>query len=335
MQLKFFVAASAILLAGCSDLEPINESVETIAEIEPDSALYADGKPVNEFGFMQASEPGILNMFEPSVGAAGVASADVAEPAPQEANAQGAGQSDSNQKIAYSYGYGFRIDSDEIKELQAAHIAMCNEMGEACRILRSSQARSDSWDGYGELKLQVAADKANDLEEALTQPAEELGGSLISNVRNGEDLTEKIIDTEARIQSRILLRDKLTEVLRTARGSVAELVQAEKALADVNEQLDAARQRLTTYQNRIQYSEVSIEYEPAFGETQVGFVRPIASALRSVGSTLGVSVAAIIYTLTALLPVALLILALRWILHRFGFRLRFWKKDLRAEKGDA
>ncbi|MEP1423008.1 MAG: DUF4349 domain-containing protein [Erythrobacter sp.] len=107
----------------------------------------------------------------------------------------------------------------------------------------------------------------------------------------------------------------------------------QKALSDVNEGLDTARQRLKTYQNRIQYSAVNIEYEPAFGETQIGFVRPVASAFRSVGSTLGMSVAAIIYGLTALLPVALLILALRWILHRFGMRLRFWKKDLRDDGG--
>lgn len=331
MQFKVFLAATMIaVLSGCSEMTPRNNSAEIIADIEPARAGYSDA-PVTEFGMLQAQESGPLNMFEMG-SVERVAIADIEEPqansgANSQANPQVTPEAKGNAQIAYSYGYGFRIDSDEITQLQEAHVTLCDEMGEACRVIRSSQARSDSWDGYGELKLQVAADKANTLSEALTTLAEELGGTLISSVRNGEDLSEQIIDAEARIQSRVILREKLTQVLRTASGSVAELVQAEKALADVNEQLDGARQRLKAYRNRIQYSDVSIEYEPAFGETQVGFVRPVASAFRSIGSTLGMSVAAIIYGLTGFLPVALLILALRWVLHRIGMRLRFWKKD--------
>ncbi|MEL7189746.1 MAG: DUF4349 domain-containing protein [Pseudomonadota bacterium] len=232
-------------------------------------------------------------------------------------------------QIAYSYGYGFRIGSDEIVNLQKAHIAMCDKMGNECRVLRTSQARADSYDAYGELRMQIAASKAGSLTEQLSAPAKEMGGALISSVRDGEDLSEQIIDSEARLNSRLALRDKLTGILQGNRGSVQELIEAEAAIAEVNEELDATRSRLEQFRNRIRYSDVRIEYEPAFGDTQVGFVRPVMTALRSIGSTLGVSIAGIIYTITALMPVALLLLALRWVLHRFGYRLRFWKNDLR------
>ncbi len=333
------VAMLAALLAGCGEAQPQNRALEAIERIEPGGS----GAPDNEFGFLQAEESSVFNVFAGDTDMAaptvqrvqaldvaaemsGVAEDGTASVPMPTTPAAPAGQ------IAYSYGYGFRIDSDAIASLQNRHVALCEKMTSACRIIRTSQSRSDSWDGYGEVHMEVAADRAAKLAEALTAPAEELGGTLVSSVREGEDLSTQIIDIEARLKSRLVLRDKLTAILQNNRGSVEELVKAEAEVAKVNEEIDAVRSRLESFRGRIRFSDVKIRYEPAFGESQVGFVRPVATALRSVGSTLGVSFAAIVYAVTALLPVVLLLLGLRWVLHRFGFRLRFWKTDLRRPK---
>ena len=309
----------AVVLAGCS--EPAYERVEVRS-------------PDNQFGFHEAKEePGLYNIMatdeapgEGAMDAAAEVPGEPGPPTPVTVSPPGAGQ------IAYTYGYGFRIGADDIAALQERHIALCEKMAPACRIIRTSQSKSDSYDSYGEVRMEVAADKAGSLRDALVAPAEELGGALVSSVREGEDLSEQIIDTEARLKSRLVLRDKLTDILRGTRGSVAELVQAEAEIAKVNEDIDATRARLEAYRGRIRYSAVTIEYEPAFGETQMGFVRPVSEALGAVGTTLGMSLAAIIYVLTALVPVVALIAALRWVLHRFGYRFRFWKRDLRKAK---
>jgi hypothetical protein len=325
----------AVLLAGCSEAMPMRQSVESIERLE--APAYADA-PENKFGFVEAmEEPGLFNMMAadeaPGQGVMDMAAEVPGEPGPP---ATASVSPATTGQIAYSYGYGFRIGADDIVALQERHIALCEKMAPACRIIRTSQAKSDSYDAYGEVRMEVAADKAGSLQSALVAPAEELGGALVSSVREGEDLSEQIIDTEARLKSRLVLRDKLTEILRGTRGSVAELVAAEAEVAKVNEEIDAVRARLESYRGRIRYSDVKIEYEPAFGETQVGFVRPVATALGAVGTTLGMSLAAIIYTLTALFPVIGLVAALRWVLHRFGWRLRFWMRDLRkAPEADA
>ena len=238
-------------------------------------------------------------------------------------------QSSSQQQIAYSYGFGFQISSDKIAELQNAHTTMCEEIAPNCRILRTSQANSDGWDGYGEIRFQVAAKEAGSFEAKLSGSAENLGGTLVSSVRDGKDLSENIIDTEARLSSRVVLRQKLMEILQRRSGSVADLVKAEKAVADVNEEIDASRSKLEKYRNRLRYSDVRIEYEPYFGQSQLGFSRPVMTAFRSIGTTLGTTIAALIYLITALIPIMLVILGLRWLLHRFGFRIRFWKTDLK------
>ena len=134
------------------------------------------------------------------------------------------------------------------------------------------------------------------------------------------------IDSEARLASRLALRDKLTSILQKSTGSVDELVKAEEAISEVNEEIDATRTKLESYRNRIRFSDVRIEYQPEFGESQLGFGRPMMTALRSVGTTLGTTTAVLIYIVTALIPITLFTLALRWVLHRFGLRLRFWRK---------
>ena len=314
----------AVFVAGCqqgADTTP----QDMIAQVEP--SVAGDEAPSAQFGFMEAmyQGPDPFGATTPmaraqAAGAPPTASGPVQEgpaPPPEAAGSQ----------IAYTYGYGFRTAAQDIPDLQEAHTALCASMGTRCQVVRQSRATGDYQDGYGELELKVAADLAVGLEQRLVEPASDLDAELVSSVRTGEDLAEQIIDSEARLEARLLLREKLTAILRNNRGSVDELVKAERAVADVNEEIDATRSKLATFRNRIRFSAVRIEYEPRFGENQLGFARPIGTAIQSIGTTLGITISAIIYVLTALVPVVLLLLAIRWLLHRFGYRVRFWRKD--------
>ncbi|MBX7526202.1 DUF4349 domain-containing protein [Qipengyuania vesicularis] len=317
-----FVGFSGLLAAGCSEAEPETSPRDLITQVEPRSD---DSAPQTSFGFMEAMETG-PDLFGEDAPTARDSVARVTRKSEAEAaDAKPADAATLNAQIAYTYGYGFRIGENKIDELQQAHVAMCQSLGTRCRVMRISRATADSWDGFGELELQIAADDANTFGGNISGPAERLGGELVSSVRDGEDLSEQIIDSEARLESRLLLREKLTAILRNNRGSVDELLKAEKAVADVNEEIDATRSKLEKLRNRIRYSAVRIEYEPFFGETQLGFSRPVMTAARSIGTTLGTSIGFLIYAITFLTPIILLLLALRWILHRFGLRIRWWR----------
>jgi len=321
MKFKALHLLLVLPLANCGEPAAESPAKEIIRQVEPRSPDYP---PQNEFGFMEAKEQG-SDLFGDDAPRARTQTVNLP--------ANGSNSNDTlaqstdaaaGQQIAYSYGYGFQINSDKIVELQSAHISVCESMGPNCRILRTSHANSDSWDGYGEIQLEVAAVEAGSFEATLSQPAKQLGGELVSSVRDGEDLSESIIDAKARLESRLILRQKLTNILQKNRGSVAELIAAEKAVADVNEQIDSTQAKLEQLRGRIQYSDVRIEYEPYFGQSQLGFGRPVMTAIRSIGTTLGTTIAALIYLMTALIPIVLLIAAVRWVLHRFGLRIRFW-----------
>lgn len=308
MKARFVPAMCIALLAGCSEKAPGAPRAYKVA-----------GAPANKFGMSET-------LSDEAAGAVQTANVAINEEPPKPGQSADKTDPAAQSQIAYRYSFGFRIASDQIAALQKAHIALCDAMGPKCRVLRTSLSSSDE-DRSGDVALQVAANEAGTFEKVLSDPAQKLGGELVSSERDGEDLSKNIVDTEAKLQSRLVLRGKLTDILRGNKGSVDELIKAEKAVADVNEEIDASASELQGYRTRIRFSDVSIEYRPTYGETQLGFARPIMTAARSIGTTLGITVAALIYMLTALVPIGAFIAALRWVLHRFGLRIRFWRKN--------
>ena len=324
MQIHVLAAIGcALMLAACGDGP--SDYAAASEDAGRNAAAGSDAAPENQFGFMEAMEQGPFtgsNVAEYAAQeAAYSAGAAVEEVADSDASAVPVQSADTAQ-IAYSYSYGFRIAADRIEQLQQTHAALCEKMGPSrCRVLNLSRAGSDS-DGYGHLRLRVAATEARGFGSGLAKAAEQAGGKQASFALNGEDVTETIIDTEAHLASRRVLRDRLMEVLRTRQGSVGDLVEAQRAVAEVNEEIDSAASRLAELRNRVRMSAVSIEYGPDIAESSIGFARPIADAFGAVGTTLGVTIAGILYLAVALIPIIPFVLLLRWLWRRSGLRLR-------------
>ena len=292
--------AAVALLAGCSD----DSSYESYAS-EDMAMAEAAPPPTTEFGFQEAREEGVLDMFsgdEEQV-VERVTTVDIEEPAPSSENEIPV----SIPQIAYTYSYGFRIGGDQMNALQARHVSMCEALGpQGCRVIemRSSGGEGDYANGY--LQLAVAAEQARAFGTQLTETTTSEGGEQTSASITGEDLSKQIVDTEARLRARILLRDRLMDVLRNRQGTVAELVEAERGVAQVNEEIDQAQSWLAEMRGRVQFSQVSIQYSsgaPSGG----GFMEPVRNAWGSLGSILGVMLAALIVLVTVFGPIGLLV----------------------------
>ena len=134
-------------------------------------------------------------------------------------------------------------------------------------------------------------------------------------------MSKQIVDTEARLRARTLLRDRLMEVLRSRQGTVAELVEAERGVAQVNEEIDRARSWLAEMRGRVNYSRVTVSYNSS-ARSGGSFGRPIVEAFQSIGSILGTTIAFMIYALTVLIPVGLALFGIGWLWRKSGFSLR-------------
>lgn len=296
MKTRFLIGlAGAALLAGCGE-----------GSYEPSSAEFAVEEAMTEAP--EAARDAIAE------GEDGVSSGEIPVSMPQ---------------IAYVYSFGFRIAGEAMPALQNRHVAMCEELGpQQCRVIQMQSSGGEGDYAFGSLQLAVAADRAREFGNQLAQTAEGEGGQQISAAITGEDLSKQIVDTEARLRARTLLRDRLMEILRNRQGTVAELVEAERGVAQVNEEIDQAQSWLAEMRGRVEFSRMDVRYEsgaPAGG----GFMEPIRGAFGSIGSVLGNTIAALIILLTVLVPVGSVGWGL-WVLVR---HLR--KRKAKTAEGEA
>ena len=235
----------------------------------------------------------------------------------------------STPQIAYSYQYGYRLPALEIPKAQQAHVQLCEQRGPSvCRVLNMENSGGEGDYANGMLHLEVAAKQARNFGSQLAEAADEYGGDQISASISGEDLSKQIVDTEARLRSRELLSQRLTELLRTKSGSVKELVEAERAVTQVNEEIDEARSWLKEMRGRVAFSKIIVNYQssaPGSG----GFMQPIRQAFGGVASIMGNSVGAAITFIALTLPWILMIGLAVFLRRRFKAADRtFWGRKI-------
>lgn len=221
-------------------------------------------------------------------------------------------------RMAYTYDYGFQLDAAEIAPLQERHADMCEAAGPyVCQIVSQSHSGNVE-DGYanGRLELAVIADQAREFGGRLGAAATTVGGEQVTAGITGEDLTRNMVDTEARLRSRIALRDRMMEVLRTRQGSVEEIVEAERQVARINEEIDQARTWLEEMRGRVAFTRINIDYSTASAPAS-SFFDPVSSAFASIGSILGYLFAAFIVLGSILVPVGGAIWGVKRLLKRF------------------
>lgn len=293
---------SGLALTSCGEPER-QERVEQMATV--DVAAPADEAPQNEFGFMEAMEsgpslPSIARSAPPPPRASQIES----EPIPPSASTPlPAGMP----QVAYTYAYGFRVAPNLIRPIQEKHADMCEAKGpQVCRIVSMNSGESEGDYAYGSLQIAIASGEARTFGKALTATSEGMKGELVSSSIQGEDLSKRIVDTEARLRARTVLRDRLMEVLRNRKGTVAELVEAERGVAQVNEEIDQARSWLNEMRGRVAFSTMTLEYE-AGTPSQGGFMDPIRSAWGSLASIFGNLIALMMLLVTVVAPIGLLV----------------------------
>jgi hypothetical protein len=292
--LKLLAPISLIVLAACSE---------------------AGEETAGEADYQTAAQP------EAAVAPADAAEETVAEAAPVESS--GFTLPDRPDipvtlpKMAYAFDYGFRLAGKAIAPLQQQHADMCEAQGPyTCRIVSLSRTGEEEDELRGELQLAVASDKARGFGALLSAAAAQADAEEFRANIQGEDLSKSIVDTEARVRSRIVLRDRLMEVLRTRRGKVEELVEAERQVAAVNEEIDQAQSWLKEQQGRVTFSRMTLTYESA---TPGGsFLRPVEGALGSLGGIFGMLAALLIVLGALAVPVLAGVFGVRALRRRIG-----------------
>lgn len=222
-------------------------------------------------------------------------------------------------QLAYDYGMAFELEAAEIGKLMRRQANVCEQQGSAsCRIVGMDLSGGAEDDAIrGQLSLAVASNHARAVTALLEDEAADAGAELVSSTIGSEEVSKQVVDTEARIRAREELRDRLLEVLRTRKGSVKELVEAERSVAAVNEEIDQARSWLAETRGRVAFSRMDIDYAPTTGAASE-FTAPIEGALGSLGGILGSLVAVLLVLLAIGLPVGGAVAGVAWLRRRLA-----------------
>lgn len=99
-------------------------------------------------------------------------------------------------------------------------------------------------------------------------------GKIVSKSVNARDVTEEYYDTQARLETKKILREKYQGYLKQAKD-VKELLEVEKQLNNVQYEIDRAEGRMKYLDNQINYSTITINFTlPNNTSSSTGFIKP-------------------------------------------------------------
>jgi hypothetical protein len=255
--------------------------------------------------------------------AAAPAAMAMAAAAPAPAAAGDAAPRASRKHIAVRHDIDLVLPADRIESAWKAVGEQCARLD--CEVLNSSLRRElrDQPGGAG-LQMRVAP---KDL-AALLGTVEGQGRVAAHNT-GSEDKTAQVVDVEAHIRNRTEFRDSLRALLKdsTAKRGLADVLEIQRTLSQTQAELDSFATQLQLLMQETTRQAVNVNFGPEVSLVDGGAANPIGTALREAGQVMSGSVAAVITTLAALLPVLLIALPLLWLLLRAR---RWWRRSRAA-----
>ena len=247
-----------------------------------------------------------------------VSGARVTREAFAEAPQQSGGESvPSPALLAYRYDMGLELPADVLAQTQSAHSEACMAAGpQRCQVISASVNNPDGPRPSAFLSLRAAPDWLAQFRADLENETEAAGGSVLSSSTQVEDLTARIVDSEARLAAQTTLRDRLLTLLETRDGDLSDLLAVERQLAQVQADLDARASVLAALRQRVDTSLLDIRYQAERQIVEPTDFNPIGQALREVGDVFARSVASIIVFAAGVLPWLVIILPLVWLIFR-------------------
>ncbi len=164
------------------------------------------------------------------------------------------------------------------------------------------------------LELKIPAARFDEAISGL-QP---LGKVAAVNVSTA-DVGEEFVDVTARVENAKRLEDRLITLLATRTGRLEDVLQVERELARVREEIERYDGRLRYLRTRAAVSTLTVtvhEPQPIVGRYEGA--TPIADAFRAMWRNLVGFVAGLIAALGWLVPIGLILAGAWWILRRAG-----------------
>lgn len=219
-------------------------------------------------------------------------------------------------RIAYAYRYALSLPRDRGAEMMSRHELACVSAGPGfCQVIA---ARAD-WTGRepgGRLELRGQPEWINRFRSGLALDAQNAGGRLDEAATEGEDVTRGIDAAATGARTTASLADRIRQLQARSGGTLAQRLEIERQLAELQQQYDARQIELRALDDRVRSARLTLEYRQGGVMAADSPTRPVARAL---GDAFGLSMGMLAVLITAgsvLLPILVIGGAVWWGLRR-------------------
>lgn len=221
------------------------------------------------------------------------------------------------QYIAYTHHYGLSFQPDGAETAMNTHRQRCQDAGPAvCQIMSANASTDRNQYFRATLQLRAAPSWIESFREGLQGETEAAGGRITTQTSNATDLTNPILDTEARLTAKRQLRDRLTALLEHEDASVEELVQLERELARVQGDIESSEAQLQAMRARVSMSTLTLNYATERPPVSTGAFDPVGEALGNSVRNFSHALGDVITFLVFLVPWLIVIIPGGWLILR-------------------
>lgn len=147
-------------------------------------------------------------------------------------------------------------------------------------------------------------------------------GEIIQHMREAEDKTNQVVDTDARIKNLTELRDRLRSMLADKSAKFKDIIEVERELTNTQSQLDSLLSIRKMLSLETDFVALNVNFSAKQGITEQGFFAPVARALKESGHVLMESLAQVITFVMRAIPWLLLGIPLILLVRKFWQKLK-------------
>ena len=217
---------------------------------------------------------------------------------------------DPNRKMVYRSSFSLVVDDLVASTDRIAKLA--NEAGGFVSQRQSSQASRSR--RIGSLTVRMPAGRYDDFLNKLSEV-----GYNESRRETARDVTEQYVDTEARIVNDKKLEQRILQMLQDRTGKLEDVLKIETELARIREQIERMEGRMRVLNDQIALATVEIQMreESTFVPPRApSFVGRMDGALKHSTGGMMALFQNVVVVVVIVLPWALLILPIAYLIHR-------------------
>lgn len=192
-------------------------------------------------------------------------------------------------------------------------------------VVGTTRSVADEGYSYGSVTVKVDPSKYDETMKALRKV-----GKLLSENSTTEDVTQEYVDLGARLENAERTRDRYLEILATRTGAVHDVLEVEREIERVTENVERLKGQLRYLESQIGLSTITVNLEEPHGAVPTGynFGKAIKDAFRIALRICIFLIQAIIVLMPFIIILVILVLVIRFIVW-------FWRRRRRKTKKAA